>query len=116
MKSLLRIYLALSLALMLVLTGQGMAIARGASDPAGQMVLCTGTGPLSVYVDENGNPTGPPVFCPDCALLLLAAVAVPDTMALPAITGPAATPIRSAHLRGVRARTCALARAPPRMI
>ena len=34
------------------------------------MVLCTGTGPLTVSVDENGQPTGPAHICPDCALSL----------------------------------------------
>lgn len=63
------------LALMLVLTSQAMAVARGSSGPAGQMTLCTGTGPSQIYVDQNGTPTGPPVYCPDCALANLAVFA-----------------------------------------
>lgn len=74
----LRRYIALSLVLLLVLTGQSMAVARGSTDVAGQMVLCTGTGPVMVYVDENGAPVAPPQYCPDTALSLLAAVALPD--------------------------------------
>jgi hypothetical protein len=69
---------ALILTLMLVVTGQSMAVARGASGPVGQMVICTGIGPVVVTIDETGAPTGPLHICPDCALSLLVAVAVPD--------------------------------------
>lgn len=113
MKAILRTYLAITLALMLALTGQSMAVARGTTVPAGQVVLCTGTGPVSVYVDENGTPTGPPAFCPDCALNLLVAIAMPDMMALAAIAKPSVPLARTAHVQGVEVRTRALARAPP---
>jgi len=69
----LRQYLAILLALMLSFTGQAMAVARGASSASGQMVICSGNGPLIVSVDENGQPTGPPYICPDYALSLIAA-------------------------------------------
>jgi len=112
MKPLLRIYLAL----MLALTGQSMAVARGYSGPAGQVVLCTGTGPVAVYVDENGVPTGPPAFCPDCALNLLVAVPLPEMVALPAIRKPVILPALVAQRQGVPVRTLAAARAPPCLI
>ena len=48
-----------------------MAAARGASDPAGQMILCTGAGTVVVYMDETGAPTQAPHFCPECTLLAL---------------------------------------------
>ncbi|MGH1353923.1 MAG: hypothetical protein ACRBBS_02415 [Thalassovita sp.] len=64
----LRAYLGIALALMLAFTGQSMAIARGTPSASGQIVLCTGTGPISVLVDENGQPVGKPHICPDCAL------------------------------------------------
>ena len=54
--------------LCLILTSQTMAVARGAQGPAGQMVLCTGNGPITVLSDANGQPTGPVHICPDCAL------------------------------------------------
>lgn len=80
----LRIYLALTLVAIMALTSQSMAVARGmAMDATGQIVLCTGTGPVSVYVDDNGQPTAPPHICPDCALHLLAAVAAPDIAPVP---------------------------------
>lgn len=110
----LRIYLALTLVAIMVLTSQSMAVARGAAmDASGQIVLCTGTGPVTVYVDENGQPVGRPHICPDCALHVLAAVAAPDIVPVPlAVTlhkqGFAAVDIRA------ESRACATsARDPP---
>lgn len=67
----LRTYLALLLSLMLVVTSHSMAVARGMPGPAGQMVICTGTGPVMISVDEDGQPTGPAHICPDAALSLI---------------------------------------------
>lgn len=67
-----------ALVLLMVVTGQGMAVARAAPGPAGQIELCTGTGPVMVYVDENGEPVGAPHICPDYALSLILHVAAPD--------------------------------------
>ncbi|EDM72383.1 hypothetical protein RAZWK3B_09036 [Roseobacter sp. AzwK-3b] len=65
-----RTYLAIALAFVLTLTAQSTALARSAPDPAGQMVLCTGTGPVTVLVDAQGQPTGAVHICPECALSL----------------------------------------------
>ncbi len=62
------------LALVLLLTAQAAAVAHAAPGPSGQMELCTGTGPVMVYMDEAGNPTGPPVYCPDYALSLIVGI------------------------------------------
>ena len=70
-----RSYLALALAFVLILTGQSMALARTAPGPDGQIVLCTGTGPVAVLVDDQGQPVGPSHICPDCALSLFQALA-----------------------------------------
>lgn len=51
-----------------------MAIARGTPSASGEVILCTGTGPVSVLVDENGQPVGKPHICPDCALSVFAAL------------------------------------------
>lgn len=83
-----RRYLALVLVAVMVLTSQSMAVARGATGPAGQIVLCTGTGPVAVYVDDDGQPTGAPHICPDCALHLLDAFAAPDIAPAPLVTAP----------------------------
>ncbi|NOE18820.1 hypothetical protein GS634_11880 [Ruegeria atlantica] len=69
-------FLPYVLSLLLVLTGQGLAVSRGMDRAVGQMVLCTGTGPVVVYMDEDGQPTAPPHYCPDYALSLMGAVAV----------------------------------------
>lgn len=63
-----RTYIALLLSLMLALTGQSMAVARGAAAATGQMVLCTGAGVMAVYIDAEGNPTSAPHICPDASL------------------------------------------------
>jgi len=73
----LRPYLALCLALLLTLTSQTMAIARGTPAPVGQAILCTGTGPVTVLVDAEGAPTGQVHICLDCALSILAGVTPP---------------------------------------
>jgi hypothetical protein len=70
----LRPILALCLCALLALTSQTMAVARGAPAPAGTMVLCTGTGPVTVLIDADGEPTGAVHICPDCALGLFHAV------------------------------------------
>lgn len=68
----LRPLLALSLALLIALTGQSMAVMRGMPGPAGVMELCSHSGPTRILVDETGKPVGPPHICPDCTLSLLA--------------------------------------------
>lgn len=67
----------------MVLTSHSMAAARGAAGVAGQIELCTGTGPITVYVDDKGAPIGPPHICPDFALHFLAFVAPPDIAPVP---------------------------------
>lgn len=65
--------LGLTLAFVLVLTSQQMAQARGLSrDAAGQVVLCTGQGLVTVTVDHRGTPVETVNFCPDCMLSFLA--------------------------------------------
>jgi hypothetical protein len=38
------------------------------------MVICTGTGPISVAIGADGQPAGQLHVCPDCALGALGAV------------------------------------------
>jgi len=66
----LRAYLGVALAVVLALTGQSMALARTAPAPAGEIVLCTGSGTTTIAVDAQGRPTGAVHICPDCALSL----------------------------------------------
>lgn len=45
-----------------------MAVVRGASAAAGQIVICSGTTTEIVFVDAEGMPTEAPHFCPDCVV------------------------------------------------
>lgn len=74
-----RSVLSIVLALILVVTSQAMAVARGASDTTGQMVICVGAGTTTVYTDASGAPTAAPHICPDCLLLI---ATTPPTPAL----------------------------------
>lgn len=76
MTRILRIWNALLLSLLLAVTGQALAVARGAPLPAGQVQLCTGSGPVMVFLDKDGQPVKPPHFCPQGVLSLLNAVAL----------------------------------------
>ena len=59
---------------LLAATGQTMATARGTSAATGQMVICTGQGPVTVYIDAEGQPTAASHLCPDCILSHMVAV------------------------------------------
>ncbi len=61
----------------LLLTGGAMAVARGQTDSASLAVICTGQGPVMIALGPDGEPVAPPHYCPDGALALLAAVALP---------------------------------------
>lgn len=76
----------LLLAAMLVLTGQSMVLARGAAAATGQIEICIGADIVTVYVDENGQPTQAPHICPDCVLSFAEAPPVLDA-ALPQAVG-----------------------------
>ena len=73
----LRSLAAFVLALLIAVTAQAAAVAHAAPGPTGRMEICTGTGPVMVYTDETGAPTGPPVYCPDFALSLVLALDLP---------------------------------------
>lgn len=105
--------MALVLALVVTLTGHASATAQGARDASGQMVICSGSGPVTIYIDDQGQPTQPPHYCPDCVMHLLDAVPVPDALALPIYAGQAYDrswlSLRLLH----RPKLTATARAPP---
>ena len=60
--------------MVIALTSVELAAARGQAPAVGTMVICTGTGPLHILVDENGQPTGGVMVCPDYALAFYADV------------------------------------------
>lgn len=107
---------ALGLCLFLTLSSVGLAVARGAPQPAGQMVLCTGTGVEVVLVDGQGRPMTPPHVCPDC-LLGFCATALREP--LPAATDAYVTarhPVAQARHITPPAQPSLKARAPPRPV
>lgn len=79
----LRRLFALCVVLSLVVTAQAMAVARVAPGPEGAIVLCTGSGPVTVTLDADGNPTGPAHFCPECALQVWNGQVAAGSTALP---------------------------------
>jgi hypothetical protein len=102
---------ALLLAFVLVLTAQTMAVARGQAVAAGEMVICSAAGLVTVQVDAEGNPVGPPHLCPDCVVSLSAwdvpaAVVVPGDRVLSEMVFPweaaAACPGRAPGLPSAR--------------
>ncbi|OIQ46093.1 MAG: hypothetical protein BM558_01100 [Roseobacter sp. MedPE-SW] len=109
----LRISLALMLGLAVTLTGHASASAQGARDATGQMVICSATGPVTIYLDEDGQPTKPPHFCPDCVMHLLDVVSGPDDLALTVYGGQDFDQFWSATKPRHVARVSASARAPP---
>ena len=105
---------ALTLALLVAITSQQLAVARGmAMTAAGEAVLCTGQGTVTITLDDQGNPMGPVHICPDCALSLMAAVDAPPAGSTPVFhmqvlsqTAEPAFRIHPVHIHGN-------ARAPP---
>ena len=105
--------LGLSLVVMLV-TAQAMAVARGTTrDAAGAMVLCTGSGPVTVFYDENGEPIGPSHLCPDCALSVVAGLAAPVVLPAPATRIQTLNAADTLPLLRTVHRVVEQARAPP---
>ncbi|MBU2963272.1 hypothetical protein KO516_21075 [Citreicella sp. C3M06] len=58
------------LILALALTGYQMAVARAQPVPAGQIVICSGMGLVTVMVDSDGQPVQHSHLCPDGLLTL----------------------------------------------
>lgn len=115
MHSGLRTYLALALALLLAFTGQTMAMVRTAPAPVGEMVLCTGAGPVTVQIGADGQPTdgAPRHLCQDCALHFFTAVLPPvqDEGPAPRIVRPSS--VREALASNVPVTRRPTARGPP---
>lgn len=72
-----RYSIAALLAALITLTGLSLASGRGMSRAAGQIVLCTGQGPIAVWVDADGQPVDRTALCPDQTLALLGALDIP---------------------------------------
>jgi hypothetical protein len=108
-----RSIICVSLALMLALTSQAMAVARGASAATGQMEICSGTSAVTVYVDADGAPTTAPHICPECIVIALGC-----TAPLIITTGGAISPAilsleKAAQVLAAAKRQGTQTRAPP---
>lgn len=113
MRALFNRYAGAALILLVVLTGQGLAVARGAPGPTGQVELCTGSGPVMVDLDETDAPVGPPHLCPDYALSLILLVAGPEMTAVRVETPRRLHAVRADLQNPVRPQPRMVARAPP---
>jgi hypothetical protein len=76
--------LSLLLIVNLGLSALGFGMARGQAPAAGQMVICTGNGIVTLSVDAEGNPVESHTLCPDAALGFWAAIAAHPRLADPA--------------------------------
>ncbi len=106
--------ISFSLALLIAVTSQQMAMARGmARDASGQVILCTGQGVVTVTLDAQGEPMGPVHICPDCALTLMDFADAPIAVGSAAIhiQTLAHTPVAALQIPVVPTRT--QARGPP---
>ena len=113
MKRSFRAYWGILLALMLAVTGQSMAVVRGMPGAAGQIILCTGQGVVSVSVDENGQPVERPHICPDCAMSLFAfAAQEPALPSRPLGRSETLVPLRKSFAAAAR-KVAPAARGPP---
>ena len=65
--------LNLTFALLIAVISQQLSMSRGMTkDAQGQVILCSGQGPVVVTLNGQDNPFGPVSVCPDCALTLMA--------------------------------------------
>lgn len=112
----LRTHIALMLALMLALTSLSLAVARGQATPAGTIALCSGAGMQMLYVDADGNPTGPPHVCPDGVAALALVDMNPPAQTIRALRDGERLRIPRGFEQTARVTTDANARAPPHVI
>lgn len=106
--------LSLLLALLLVVTSQGMALARGhMANPVDRITICTGLGVQTIWLDANDQPVEIGHACPDCTLIGFDVAA--DPQGLPAVAAPRAR-IKAqpcGQLAGPMVRLAPPARGPP---
>lgn len=86
MRALLKRWAPAALILVLVATAQAAAVARAMPGSSGYAVICTGSGPVMVELGENGEPVSRR-YCPEGALVLLAALSAPAEPHLHAVAG-----------------------------
>lgn len=103
----------LLLALLLGLTSQSLATARGETRIGEAVVICSGEGFVSVTLDAEGNPVGPAHLCPDMVLAFFAAMDMPP-VTLPQREGRTEKAVLPpGRAAAAQAAPAANARAPP---
>lgn len=105
--------LPLVLSLLLVLMGQSLAVARGQTQVAGQIILCAGGTVSVVQIGPDGTPVTAPVYCPDMALSLLQAVDAPSAAPPVVASYHPFQHFDLSHLPDAQVTTPARARGPP---
>jgi hypothetical protein len=103
----------LALALLLALTSQTLASARGQVMVVGVVVICSGGQLVTLHVDASGQPVEAPHVCPDCALHALAGLTAADPDAVHATGTMDLRPPLSAPAAPAAAPLDPRARAPP---
>ncbi len=78
--------LACVLACALILQGQSAAARVTMKDATGQIVICTGTGLMAVFVDADGQPVDNPEPCPDCMIVSILALIDADVQPAAPVT------------------------------
>lgn len=102
----------LALILCLMLTGIGLGAARGTVQIGGEMVLCTGQG-VVVVPAADGEGGGQAHLCPDMALAMLVAVALPGLPDAPFAAAFRFTPALPSLVLTSQGRPATSARDPP---
>lgn len=101
------------LILLALMSGQSIAQMRAMPDAVSVMVLCTGTGAVTIAVDQEGQPVEPAPICPEC---LVSFAIGPDATPFDAMMRPLAvvSPEWMTHdLYGVIQLESQYARGPP---
>lgn len=66
-----RVHMSAFLIVLMLFTGQALAMARGMPLSVGTMEICSGQHTVIVAIDANGEPTHAQHHCLDCTLLAL---------------------------------------------
>ncbi|MDP2061637.1 MAG: hypothetical protein Q8J98_00840 [Phaeovulum sp.] len=66
-------YFAILMVLVLGASSVTMAIARGQTRAAGEVVICSGYGLTTIHLDAAGSPVESVLICPDMALAMFVA-------------------------------------------
>ncbi|GAA3864603.1 hypothetical protein [Celeribacter arenosi] len=106
--------LALLMSLVMLASSAGTGMARGQMrDAAGAIVLCTGSGYVTVAVDADGQPVGPHHICPDCVMHAGVDAPSPFVLTPPTRVALALDPVQQGLTLAARIAPTPAARGPP---